>query len=50
MLTGNYDAADATYALLIPHATSVADKTDIYITMFHRFELEVNNLLLLFYL
>ena len=41
VLTGNYSAADATYAQLIPHAISLQAKTDVYITLFHRFELEV---------
>ena len=44
VLTGSYSAADATYSLLIPHATSLQAKTDVYITMFRRFELEVNDL------
>ena len=43
VLTGNYSAADATYTLVLPRATSVQAKTDVYITMFHRFELEVCN-------
>jgi hypothetical protein len=42
VLTGNYKAADATYTLTIPHAMSLQAKTDIFITMFYRFELEVN--------
>ena len=41
VLTGSYSAADATYALLLPHATSLQAKTDVYIAVFHRFELEV---------
>ena len=44
VLTGSYAAADATYALLFPHAMSLQAKTDVCITMFRRFELEVNKL------
>jgi hypothetical protein len=42
VLTGNYEAAEIMCAQLFPHATSVQDKTDLYIIKFHRFELEVN--------